>query len=77
MQIDVRLDEVVLRALEKNPEMRYQQASVLKTQVEEVAAAANATPPAGTNVTHVAPGFWAARHAGMPGLYGCPCRCSA
>ena len=35
--IDVRLDEVVLRALEKKPELRYQQASVLKTQVETIA----------------------------------------
>jgi predicted Ser/Thr protein kinase len=37
VQIDVRLDEVVLRALEKRPELRYQQASVLKTQVETIA----------------------------------------
>ena len=41
VQIDVRLDEVVLRALEKKPELRYQQASVLKTQVETIAQ----TPP--------------------------------
>ena len=33
-QIDVRLDEVVLRALEKNPERRYQQASEVKAIVE-------------------------------------------
>ncbi len=38
VQIDVRLDEIVLRALEKKPELRYQQASVLKTQVETIAA---------------------------------------
>ena len=37
VSIDVRLDEVVLRALEENPERRYQQASVLKTQVETIA----------------------------------------
>ena len=37
VQIDVRLDEVVLRALAKNPELRYQQASVLKTHVETIA----------------------------------------
>jgi serine/threonine protein kinase/biopolymer transport protein ExbD len=36
VQIDVRLDEVVLRALEKKPERRYQQASILKTQVETI-----------------------------------------
>lgn len=32
--IDVRLDEVVLRALEREPQQRYQQASEVKTQVE-------------------------------------------
>ena len=37
VQIDVRLDEVVLRALEKEPEQRYQQASEVKTQVETIA----------------------------------------
>jgi uncharacterized protein (TIGR03435 family) len=36
--IDVRLDEVVLRALEKQPELRYQQAGDVKTQVETIAA---------------------------------------
>jgi len=36
VSIDVRLDEVVLRALEKQPGLRYQQASVLKTQVENL-----------------------------------------
>ena len=38
VQIDVRLDEVVLRALEQKPELRYQQASVFKTQVENITA---------------------------------------
>lgn len=37
VQIDVRLDEVVLRALEKKPELRFQQASVLKAEVETIA----------------------------------------
>ena len=36
VQIDVRLDEVVLRALEKEPELRYQHASVLKSDVETI-----------------------------------------
>jgi tRNA A-37 threonylcarbamoyl transferase component Bud32 len=38
VQIDVRLDEVVLHALEKEPERRYQQASQVKTAVEAIAA---------------------------------------
>jgi Flp pilus assembly protein TadD/HEAT repeat protein/predicted Ser/Thr protein kinase len=38
VHIDVRLDEIVLRALEKKPELRYQQASVLKTELETIAA---------------------------------------
>ena len=37
VQIDVRLDEVVLRALEKRTELRYQQASEVKTIVETIA----------------------------------------
>lgn len=36
VHIDVRLDEVVLRALEKEPERRYQQASEIKSQVESI-----------------------------------------
>ena len=36
VQIDVRLDEVVLRALEKEPERRYQQAGEIKTRVETI-----------------------------------------
>jgi serine/threonine protein kinase/protein involved in polysaccharide export with SLBB domain/multidrug efflux pump subunit AcrA (membrane-fusion protein) len=36
VQIDVRLDEVVLRALEKEPEQRYQQASEIKSHVETI-----------------------------------------
>jgi serine/threonine protein kinase len=41
VQVDVRLDDVVLRALEKEPERRYQQASEVKTAVETIAG----TPP--------------------------------
>ncbi len=37
MQIDVRLDEVVLHALEKEPARRYQQVSEVKTRVETIA----------------------------------------
>ncbi len=37
VRIDVRLDEVVLKALEKEPALRYGQASELKTRVETIA----------------------------------------
>jgi serine/threonine protein kinase len=40
VQVDVRLDEVVLRALEKEPERRYQQVSQVKTAVETIATSA-------------------------------------
>jgi uncharacterized protein (TIGR03435 family) len=42
VQIDVRLDEVVLRALEKTPELRWQTAADLRTQVETISAAISA-----------------------------------
>jgi serine/threonine protein kinase len=36
VEVDVRLDEVVLHALEKEPERRYQQASEVKSDVETI-----------------------------------------
>ncbi len=36
VQIDVRLDEIVLRALNEKPELRYQTATEFRTQVESV-----------------------------------------
>jgi len=41
VQIDVRLDEVVLRALESKPELRYQQVNEVKTIVETIASEPN------------------------------------
>ncbi len=46
LQIDVRLDEVVLRALEKAPEHRYQHVSQVKTAVETIATTAQVKTPA-------------------------------
>jgi tRNA A-37 threonylcarbamoyl transferase component Bud32 len=37
VQVDVRLDEIVLRALENKPEQRYQHISDIKTQIESIA----------------------------------------
>jgi predicted Ser/Thr protein kinase len=48
VQVDVRLDEVVLHALEKEPERRYQQASEVKTAVETIVTTA---PPKGGTPT--------------------------
>jgi serine/threonine protein kinase len=39
VHVDVRLDEVVLKALEKEPERRYQQANQVKTDVERITSA--------------------------------------
>ncbi|MHC4740392.1 MAG: serine/threonine-protein kinase [Planctomycetota bacterium] len=38
VQVDVRLDEIVLHTLEKEPELRYQQAGEIKTDVETISA---------------------------------------
>src|SRR5262245_19984567 len=46
VQVDVRLDEVVLHALEKEPARRYQQASDVKTAVDTIT---SAPPTAGPN----------------------------
>ncbi|MGH7978536.1 MAG: serine/threonine-protein kinase [Limisphaerales bacterium] len=48
VHIDVRLDAVVLRALEKTPELRWQTAADLRTQVETIAAA----PPGSADELH-------------------------
>ncbi|HAB18089.1 MAG TPA: serine/threonine-protein kinase [Verrucomicrobiota bacterium] len=42
VSVDVRFDEVVLRALENDPNRRYQQASEVKSRVETIA---STTPP--------------------------------
>ncbi len=47
VQVDVRLDEVVLHALEKEPKRRYQQARQFKTDVETIATSANVAQTAG------------------------------
>src|SRR5581483_4616428 len=78
VQVDVRLDNVVLRALEKEPERRYQQASQVKTDLETIAgtpppppipprpAAAGAAPPPGGTTP---PPF-----SGQPAPAGAPAR---
>ena len=45
VQVDVRLDEVVLKALEQEPSLRYQQASEVKSQVETISGMVANLPP--------------------------------
>lgn len=47
VEIDVRLDEVVLRALEQEPEQRYQHASDVKTDIESISHSALVNPVGG------------------------------
>jgi tRNA A-37 threonylcarbamoyl transferase component Bud32 len=49
VQIDVRLDEVVLRTLEKEPGLRYQQASEVKNEVENISGLVEKLPAAVRN----------------------------
>jgi serine/threonine protein kinase len=50
VQIDVRLDEIVLRALEKNPALRYQQVSEVKTCVETISGSGSAVRAGSTEI---------------------------
>ena len=45
LRVDVRLDDVVLRALEKEPDRRYQHASQVKTAVETISNTPPGVPP--------------------------------
>lgn len=44
VQVDIRLDDIVLRALENDPERRYQQASQVKQRVENLGSGGNPSP---------------------------------
>ncbi len=45
VQVDVRLDEIVLRALEREPERRYQHASQVRSDVESLSGVMEKPPP--------------------------------
>lgn len=59
VHVDVRLDEVVLRALEKKPELRYQQVSEVKTYVETIAAGGQKSEVT-THPPQIQPGYFVA-----------------
>lgn len=46
VEVDVRLDEIVLRSLAKNPSLRYQQAAEVRTDVQVVQQSSPQTGPA-------------------------------
>jgi serine/threonine protein kinase len=58
VQVDVRLDEVVLRALEKEPERRFQQASQVKTAVETITGTAESPRPAAPSLSAPPQDWW-------------------
>src|SRR5882724_10310742 len=63
VQVDVRLDEVVLHALEKEPARRYQQISQVKTAVDTISGSAAPTvriaiPPVVAAPTQRSDHFW-------------------
>ncbi len=47
VQVDVRIDEVVLKALQLEPDLRYQQASEMKTDVDSIRSGVAAVPKPG------------------------------
>ena len=71
VHLDVRLDEIVLRALERDPSRRYAAASELKTDVETVAVNATHVPP----VVHprAAPASFRAAWLGYAACYATFC----
>lgn len=52
VQIDVRLDEIVLRALEKTPELRYQTAGEMRTLVETFVSTPHSSHPGPPSASH-------------------------
>ncbi len=62
VEVDVRIDQVVLRALEKAPDRRYQRASEIKTELASAASwpalAAPIATPLGTAAPAVSPPIW-------------------
>ena len=61
VQIDVRLDEIVLRALEKTPELRYQTAGEMRTQVETLTARSGSAHAGGSVAAEPDDGSWPSR----------------
>jgi len=63
VQMDIRIDEIVLRALEKTPERRFATADEFRVQVEAVASSANGTVSQPDSSRRVRFPFWVMRSA--------------
>ena len=74
VQVDVRLDEVVLRALSDSPELRWQSATDLRTQVDTIVSTPRSTPDKLANQSDHSPhkGNWPLWAAIIFGLLGLP-----
>jgi predicted Ser/Thr protein kinase len=69
VHVDVRLDEIVLRTLEREPAQRYQRASELKTDVETVASNPQLRPPEPDNTPEAYEETNGIRNRKRTGLY--------
>jgi len=50
LKVDIRIDEVVLKSLERNPELRYQTAGAVKTDMDTITGDnSSGSPPTSTN----------------------------
>jgi hypothetical protein len=66
VEIDVRLDRVVLRTLEKEPGLRYQQASELRSDVEAVSSGGRLAAETMAGIVDADPAAGAAKEARAP-----------
>jgi serine/threonine-protein kinase len=66
VEIDVRLDEVVLRTLEKEPQRRYQRASQIKSDVQSITS--NSGPNFSPTLVHESASFKTDRQSGTASL---------
>jgi hypothetical protein len=64
VQLDVRIDEVVIKALQEEPDLRYQQASEMKTDVDHIRTSAIGPAAITPRPRAKAPGRWIAQALG-------------
>lgn len=71
IEVDVRVDEIVLRALEKEPEKRYQTAGEFRTVVETVKDAPEVPPAEGGKRDGGRRSWWTPAKVGVVAVGGC------